>query len=391
MASDDTVYALPDDPDPRTATAATVADLAVGRRDPMGDEVLEFRGRNPPHYAVYMTRSRMKVMFADEAEENARQRRALAPLNPLRGEIVGLIDGWRDALETDEPGAASSLFKPWTWPRHWRRRRAARSKLFNRQVGDALIVALEDDVDGALGQLGRIKQEILDARVAWARFQYLLAAFGQGVVVALAVWLLSTIEDDFTPVHQFGAAGWDVLHAAGAGAIGAFFSIALAIRGRTVLPDLQWVANLMDASLRMVIGVLAGAILMALITTRTVQLQLGEATLGEDGTRWLTVLVIGVIAGFSERLVPDLLEKASTRAPPPEPVAKPPALKAEDAARPDGGKPENAHSPDRASGLADETADDDEGHGHDCEDDLVGDDATRDEDLPAAAGGVAAR
>jgi len=119
--------------------------------------------------------------------------------------------------------------------------------------------------------------------------------------------------------------------------VGAFFSIALGIRGRTVLPDLRRVSNITDAGLRVIIGFIGGSALMALITSKAVRIGLGDVMFDAQNpaTTWLFVLIVGFLAGFSERLVPDLLAKttASTQ-PSPPPAQALPAAEAGRAAAP---------------------------------------------------------
>ena len=262
-----------------------IADLKLDSNDGMGAAVVAIYALNPPDYAVYRSDIRVMVHFSDDRIANALQRKALAPLNPVRGEINGLIDGWRSKPD-------GTVLQ----------RKAQR---YDRRVGDALIVALEGDVPGASVILGMIKQDILNERVAWARFEYLISAFAIGLTVMTAILATTAVTK---PEHE----ALDLWRAAAAGAVGAFFSIALAIRSRTVLPDLQRVGNIMDAILRMTIGTIAASVLMALMMSGAFDLTVGGAKLGDPaGKAWLAVLIAGFIGGFSERLVPDLLAKAS--------------------------------------------------------------------------------
>lgn len=472
-----------------------VADLPVdGKFDSMGQEIRCFYGRRAPHYAAYRTSLRVMVHFADKDEDAARQRKDLAVLTPVRGEIDGLVDGWRAGTSHGLFGMTNSEALQ------------AKATRYDRRVGDALIVALEGDVTTAQLLLAKIKEDILNDRVASARFEYLLAAFASALALMFLAWLLSAIyyptpdaADAQGRMLQIGrvflviaavsalglwlgmqkpgltalglwlgkqrsgataatpssekkdselavlnlwlgkqrpgltlaillfaaiaipayailispsfklqpapsgnpyAAAIDLWRGAAAGAVGAFFSISLAIRGRTILPDLLRVSNLMDAMLRIMIGFIAGAVVMALVLAGIVRLWFAENS--TDGRTVLLVLITGFIAGFSERLVPDLLDKASVRPTDrPAPVPVPPVAPAGGPAGGPGGPgpaapgagPNNAGGPapgnpppvepDPIPAQADEEA---------CIADveLTDDEMTPDEVLPPASGGIAA-
>lgn len=341
-------------------SSKNVADLRLKGPDAMDEEILVFYGRRPPEYAVYGIKKRVMIHFADSKKDADEQRQKVAKLNPLRGEINGLIDGWRSAPEGSS--------------------RRSRADRYDRRVGDSLVVAFEGDPDTAEMLLKAIKQDILAERIARGRVEYLLAAFAAGVL-GLLVILEFTVRTEYSPQ---AVALW---RAAAAGSFGAFFSIALAMRSRTVLPDLERTGNIMDAVLRVGIGLVAGAVLMALITADLVRIQLGDANVSEP-LGWLSILIIGFVAGFSERLVPDLLDKTSAKTqaaraegePAAAPHAQPPAQPPAEAAAAEAEQedvPEEDPLPEEAA--ADACVSD-----LDLPDELV----TEDPALPAAAGGV---
>ena len=276
----------------REMTNVNVADIAAGKLDGTGVKITTVYALNPTLYAVYRTAERVAIQYADASQTAQAQRASLAPLNPVRGDINGLIDGWR----ASQRGAGQG--------------RAAR---FDRRVADALIVALEGDVAGAQALLNEIKADLLAERTSIAQFYYLEIA-----MVVVVVDILLDLILGGRPIGSLtdGVQTKSLWLASGAGAVGAFFSISNGIRSRTVLTDLDMLSNGLDAGLRVIIGVIAAPLLICLLASGVASIKLGAASLGPQsmvgaGYNWMLVLVVGFLAGFSERLIPDLLAKAS--------------------------------------------------------------------------------
>ncbi|WP_375393594.1 hypothetical protein [uncultured Sphingomonas sp.] len=328
-------------------TPGHIAALISSRNDSAGNAIREFYACNPPAYAVYRTDARVMIAFADKGATERVQRAKLAPLGPLRSEINGLIDGWRSSRD---------------------HRRLAKARTFDRRTADAIVMALEDDdVSNATIELNAVRNAIIDGRKSAARFLYLITAF----VVALALIVLVAIAS----LPGLGLlAGWgganDVLIATVGGVAGSFYSIATGLSKRTILTDLQQRDNAQDAILRMLIGFISAGIVICVIHSG-VGVQIVPQ--GVDHA-WMQLVTLGFLAGFSERLVPDLLAKAgaaveATPLPNRDPlrVAQPtPAAKTD----PGGGPPVHVDG-DCASDVP-----------------LAESDATPDAALPAAAGGV---
>jgi hypothetical protein len=335
-----------------------VAAIEQGKNDASGAAITTVYAKRPPDYAVYRTAERVMVHYADDGAIEKIQRGVMAPLNPARGEINGLVDGWRTSR---------------------RQRLAANARRYDRRVADALVACLEDDPAGAATLLEAIKKDLVEERTSWARYQYLMVASGTvAVIVAFCLWLAGAF-DSSTVARA-------LCFAAATGAIGAFFSIAIAMRNRTVLTDLRFRDNSADAVLRIVIGSIAATLLISLALSKAIDFRIGEARLEPDATliSWLFVLIVAFVGGFSERLVPDLLGKfaaaaANGQAPPTAPAAAPRAA-----------KPDMALAAAGAAGM--QTVTDHANRIDNCMSDMAvrPDEATPDTELPAASGGVAA-
>lgn len=263
--------------------AAVVADFASGANitDTIGNSVdrVYFK-RNS--YAIYRSGEQVLVVYSDNEDIASKQIAALSGLLPLRDQLTNFVKQFP---------------------------RADLKQHYRAQIADALRLGLEGQVDGGRvllnGAVNDAKETLMRAMrllyLRWAAF----FAVGAAMAIAVIVWGVAHVQDR-VGVHL-------VLLATGAGAIGVLQSIAIAIRRRTVVIDGNRQANIMDAGLRMLIGAISAAVLFLLLNSGAlVDVQLAPKIVGPDASYQGTLLV-GFVAGFFERLVPDLLEKAAPR------------------------------------------------------------------------------
>ena len=263
-----------------------------GGFDAAGHKIVCIYAKVSGEYAIYRSGMRMTIHYADDADLAARQRAAIVPLIPVRGEIGGLINGWQD---NDTYSVK------------------ARAERYNRRIADALVVTLEQFERGApigLALLADIRGDIVAHRKSIARFQYLAVASAFAVAVLLGLWVLNA---DW--YHDNSTSTSEIMNALGGGVVGSFFSVATGLRNRTVLTDLRWHDNISDALLRMLVGVISAILLITILNSDTIAIQVqalsnASSSAGGPPERWMPPFVIGVLAGFLERLVPDLLSRA---------------------------------------------------------------------------------
>lgn len=350
-----------------------VADLTPDGVDFAGNLVTCLYAFVPPRYAVYRTQARVMVHFADMPAEAAAQRQRIACLTPLRGQISNLINGWHTA--------ADRWWVPWSKVNPLRKK----GMRYDRRTADAIILALDNAqptaISTATSLLAEIKNDIISERTSMARSDYLRFAL---LLVGLLMGFAGIAAQDFVQQRLQLPELVAVWTAVGGGALGAFFSIAIGLKSRTVLIDLQNRDNHADALLRMLIGAIAGGMLLCLLVSGLISsvIDVNQMTpgSGQGGVRQgeagkagasqykpLLVFVIGFLAGFFERLVPDLLSQtnlgtkeesagtAATAPPPGRPPQVPPPGDgpliggADEAARPAGGRPDGVASPESDS------------------------------------------
>jgi hypothetical protein len=362
-----------------------VSDIRLGTKDLMGEPIQAIYSKVGQTYAVYGTGKRVMVQFADDPALGIEQRRALSPLNPLRGQINGLLDGWRSVAADD-----------------------ARVRIFDRRTADALTVALQGDQAHAETLLQEIRSEIMEEQESKGRVDYLVNATIAALVVFFGFLLLSVAKS--TGAMPSMISSFITLNkiwlAAAFGSLGALFSIAIAIRRREIRPDLQRRDNIVDAILRIMIGVVSAIILFSLLRSQLVSLGFGssQVSFGTGGPAAVHLaIVVAFVAGLSEMLVGDYISRAALG----DPAARSGAAQ-QQASReaeanelnPRGRRERETTAPEQAANLSSAPTvaaaeHHGHGHGHDeatdgclCETEIAAEEMTGDDELPEATGGV---
>ncbi|HME22269.1 MAG TPA: hypothetical protein VKI44_13170 [Acetobacteraceae bacterium] len=262
----------PGPPPPDIQPPFRLKDIQIGRPDGRKVPITHIYAVQDDEYAIYQA-GEVMVHYADDPAKAQAQRKSLLPLSAARAEVNALLQG------------------------------LGCREICDRQLAYALQLALDGDVDSAKTAIAAAKAAVVAKRASRGRFQYLKWSCGAAVLLMGLLFLASR----FYPFEEPSSNLW---LAAKAGLVGAAFSIALAIRGRTVALDTDLLDNVTDGTLRLVIGVVSAGILLLLFKSGVVpSLKIGDAELQGAALTWQLVLVIGFLGGFLERLVPDLLEK----------------------------------------------------------------------------------
>lgn len=355
---------------------STIASIEQDQKDSTGAVIRTVYAKVVPVYAVYRTSERVMIQYADDSALGSEQRQSVAPISGVRGEINGLIDELR---------ASPDL------------RKHARADIVERRLADGLGLLLQGYAEPAAASLAAIKEELAQERASWARLQYVMWA---SVVALAAIIIASFVQSElYRRIFnvKLGELEGSLWLAAAAGAVGAFFSIAIAIRRREIKTELIWRDNVADAVLRVLVAVIAAPLLIALMKSGAVTLTIGDATIPESSDASATagsvllVVIIGFLAGFIERLVPDLLEKSSLGT---QRVAgAPAAMPGQNAVAPNELNPRGMASAAPADAAAAEAlAESEDGYVDECVSaiDIDEDELTQDVELPEATGGVEA-
>jgi hypothetical protein len=269
------VLAVPTQPDAQPQDGQQpfkLRDIQVGNKDGRGFQITRIYAVQSDEYAIYQA-GEVMVHYADDQGKAQTQRKGMLPVSSARAEVNALVQG----LPCRE--------------------------ICDRQLAYALQLALDGDMEGAKGTVAAAKAFVLAKRAARGRFQYLKWSYGAAAVLIGLLFVASWL-------YPLQPASSDLWLAAKAGLVGAAFSIALAIRGRTVALDTDLLDNVTDGTLRLLIGVISAGVLLLLFASGIVpSLKIGDADFKASTLTWEMVLVIGFVGGFLERLVPDLLEK----------------------------------------------------------------------------------
>lgn len=292
---------------PSDGQVSEIDATVIGASDRHNRQILDVYGQQSGRYAVYQTADRVVILYADDPLVQRIQRKRMVRLASLRNELDGWLTPWRA-----KPERRSRL---WTTARE-----------YDMRIAAALIEALEGDADTARAILADIKLDLAGERGSRARLSYLM--WTAVSAVALLVLLAATLAIHLLLYNMFEwsdtvrAARVEIGRAIAMGIFGAVCSIALRIQGRGLDSDLRRLDSVTDSIVRIGIGAIAAWVLESFVLSGAIrlsfmqQIELPDTAGAGEGIflpSWPVTLIVGFLAGFAERLVPDLLNSYAVK------------------------------------------------------------------------------
>jgi hypothetical protein len=246
-------------------------ELKKGGSDQRGREILDILW-STKDYVIFRHSSGISPHFSDVAETAKQQRAHYASIGPHLSKVNALrsVTVWR----------AESI---------------------DREIARAVYQSLEGDIQNAAETLDGVRTRLQNLINLQGRLQYQIAclatvglfAFLCLVVRALASDQASLLSPDrLASVAMFGA-------------LGGFLSISIGLKKLTIDPDADWRINAIAGASRIVIAVIASIFVYLMIAAKLALTSLN--LLDSDAG----IYAISMAAGFSEKLVPNLLRGLS--------------------------------------------------------------------------------
>lgn len=261
-------------------------DLKVGARDKLNNTVIEILWASRD-FKIYRTRAGVFVHMSDCGHVADKQKSLFYRLHPRLCQM-------RFLTSCIDRSMAARLRRLLGFDR---------CNFFHQETARAIVQALHDRCEHARGMLDFVTDMALEHVTNENRVRYLIAclavavAFGLGIDSLLWLW-------DYPP-HAVPYAA-----ASAFGAVGAVFSIATNVGSLALVPSRHSMMNYVMGGLRVLTGLMGGGLLLLAFKSGVVG-DFGSA-LAVDGTlSWERAAMLGFLAGFAERLVPNMMGGAA--------------------------------------------------------------------------------
>jgi hypothetical protein len=279
-----------------------LGDLEVGKPDKLGNKVIEILWIGA-HYAIYCSEKGIYVHFSDSLQTEEIQRERFTAICPELCELRYLTTQMRG-------------WNWWPWSSGERRH-----TLYEHNMAQALMLTMENKIDAAK-VLARqtlamaIRRVTNDNTIRYVRacFICVVACIAFGAVLLLCLNFFNRPE----------GLGWRPYVVGGMfGALGALLSIVTRVQAFELKPCNESRMNYWMSTIRIVTGVISAIALLLFADTLladTLNKFTGIKHITDpidvdavDLVIWQAVAVLGLIAGFSERLIPILLRQTADK------------------------------------------------------------------------------
>jgi len=173
---------------------------------------------------------------------------------------------------------------------------------FKRQIGEALVRNFEHDFESAKQMLKFAKEYIINRNIDKSRFLYLKAS---GIltltvlIIGIFAWLFR-----FQVINYIGITAFFLLLASINGSLGSFLSIILRMGNTNLDFNANNELHYMEAASKIIAGMISG-FLIGLSIKSGILLPI----FNNINSTHLAMILGGLIAGLSERLVPSIIQK----------------------------------------------------------------------------------
>jgi hypothetical protein len=262
-------------------TPFLLCQLKEGEKDKLGHIVEEILWIGQ-EYAIYRSEAGVYVQFSDSRDAEKDQREKFTQISPelceLRYLTYEMRSSWILRFFSRMFGLSPS--------RH-------PSYLFDHNIAQAVMLVME-----GINKEGQdLAQETLKMAVQRVSNDNTVEYFKWCAIVWLGLVLAGGAALHYRPSHLMVAAIF--------GATGAMLSVAIRLRDFKLQPCQQSNMNYLLSATRIAIGFIGGPLLLLLASTILSE-QMTKVFAPVD---WRGAAVLGLIGGFSERLIPNLLEQ----------------------------------------------------------------------------------
>ena len=289
-------------------SCARLADVAPGARDPRGRMITDVFWA-VAEYRIYRTAKGVSPFFSDDPDRAAQQRARYLAIGSEISRLNHLIQ-----IET------GSRF----WGEHKPEAAEERADLpeivaLERELARCIAIALDGDADLARKSLHELTTRLEKQISNRARVNHLIVA---GLLAALA-WAMS-----FAYLRYNGESGalqmfaftvpQHIALASIMGAFGALFSTAVGLKNMSIDPTVKPFMHITYAFVRVLVGVMGAVILyfgfQSGVFAGFLQASGAEVQGSGDASYMYWLGFVSVLAGFSERMVPNLLDSRANAA-----------------------------------------------------------------------------